>query len=71
MLTMRAPRACAEYFKERDPNTAINESYIRRLIKSGDIPCIRNGKKILVSVESIDAYLSETLSGGEHDNART
>lgn len=64
MLTMRAPRACAEYFKNRDPDTAINESYIRRLISNGDIPYIRNGKKILVSVESIDAYLSETLSGG-------
>lgn len=68
MLTMRAPRKCAEYFKERDPNTAINESYIRRLIANGDVPYIRNGKKILVSVESIDAYLSETLSGGVHDN---
>ena len=61
MLTMRAPRACAQYFKNRDPDTAINESYIRRLISNGDIPYIRNGKKILVSVESIDAYIANSL----------
>lgn len=64
MLTLRAPRAAARYFKDRDPNTAISESYIRRLVKNGDIPTIRNGTKILVSIESIDKYLSEQLTEG-------
>lgn len=61
MLTLRHPRSAAEYFKERDPNTAISEAYIRRLIRSGDIPIARNGTKILVSIESIEAYLEGKL----------
>ena len=69
MLTMRAPRACAKFFKERDPGTAINESYIRRLIANGDIPVIRNGKKVLVSVESIDEYLSKSLNSKVDDDS--
>ena len=61
MLTMRAPRKASEYFKERDPDTAITEAYIRRLIRNGDIPIIRNGAKVLVSIESIEEYVAEQL----------
>lgn len=58
---MRAPRKAAEYFKDRDPDTAITEAYIRRLIREGDIPIIRNGAKVLVSIESIEEFVSEQL----------
>lgn len=61
MLTLRHPRSAAQYFKEQDPNTAISESYIRRLIRSGDIPVTRNGSKLLVSIESIEQYLENEL----------
>lgn len=63
MLTMRAPRAAAAYFRERDPDTAVNESFIRKLIRDGDIPHTRNGAKILISVESVEAYLEDQLRG--------
>ncbi len=61
MLTLRAPRAAAAYFRERDPDTAVTESYIRRLITDGDIPTVKNGAKNLVSIESIEEYLAERL----------
>ena len=61
MLTMRAPRKASEYFKEHDPDTAITEAYIRRLIREGEIPIIRNGAKVLVSIESIEEYVAEQL----------
>ena len=61
MLTLRHPRSAAEYFKSLDPNTAISEAYIRRLIRDGEIPTIRNGAKILISIESIEEYLEEHL----------
>lgn len=63
MLTLRAPRAAAAYFRERDPDTAITESYIRRLIRDGDIPSVRNGAKILIAVESIEQYLAGKMGG--------
>ena len=62
MLTMRAPRTAAEYYKQQDPNTAITEAFIRRLINNGDIPVVKNGVKQLVSIESIDEYLNQQLS---------
>lgn len=61
MLTLRHPRSAAQYFKEQDPNTAISEAYIRRLIREGEIASIRNGAKILVSIESLEQYFATKL----------
>lgn len=62
MLTLRAPRMAAEYYKNKDPNTAITEAFIRKLIINGEIPVVKNGVKQLVSIESIDHYLDMQLS---------
>lgn len=62
MLTLRAPRKASEYFKARDPNTAITEAFIRKLIREGEIPTVKNGVKVLVSIESIEEYVTEQLS---------
>ena len=62
MLTLRAPRAAAEYYKSIDPNTAITEAFIRKLISNGEIPVIKNGVKQVVSIESINNYLDTHLS---------
>lgn len=61
MLTLRHPRSAAAYFKSLDPDTAISEWYIRRLIADGEIPTTRNGSKIMVSIESINEYLERQL----------
>lgn len=61
-ILLRAPRAAAEYFKSQDPNTAITEAFIRRLINNGEIPVIKNGVKQLVSIESINQYLDKQFS---------
>lgn len=63
MLTMRAPRKAAAHFKSLDPDTAITEAYIRRLIREGDIPIVKNGAKVLVSIESIEEHIAEQLRG--------
>ncbi len=61
MLTLRAPRKAAEYFRSIDPNTAITEAFIRKLIREGEIPVVKNGMKTLVAIEQIEAYLTEQL----------
>ena len=63
MMTLRAPRRAAEHFKAIDPNTAITEAFIRKLIREGEIPIIRNGAKVLVSIESIEEYVEQQLRG--------
>ena len=60
-MKLRAPRAAAAWFKERDPDTAVSEAYIRRLIIDGEIPCVRNGCKQLVDCEQVEKYFKECL----------
>lgn len=61
-MIVRAPRAAAAWFKEKDPNTAVSEYMIRQMVSSGEIPCIRNGAKILVDCEALQKYLETKLS---------
>ena len=54
---VRTIKDAVKYFKEMDPNTALRETALRRLIK-GDIPAVWVGRKQLVSIESIEEFLS-------------
>ena len=61
MLHTRTIREAAVWFKRQDPQTCLTETAIRTLLRSGRVPCIRVGKKYLVTIEALEAY----LSGGE------
>lgn len=56
MLHYRTIRDAARYFKDHDPQTAITESAIRRLVRSGAVPSRRVGNKYLVAIEHLEAY---------------
>ena len=62
-MILRPPRRAAEYFRQKDPNTAITEAFIRRLIREGDIPFIASGAKQLIDVEQLEQMLSDRLRG--------
>lgn len=64
MLHSRTIKDAAAYFKSLDPDTALTETAIRRLVRGGEIPSARIGKKYIVSIEALEAYLSG--SAGEH-----
>lgn len=55
---VRTIREAVEYFRKIDPNTAIRECTLRRLVKTGAIPCLKIGNRQLVSIESIEDLLS-------------
>ena len=57
-MRARTIREAASYFHETDPQTCLTETAIRRLIRSGAVPSIRVGRKYLVTVEALEAYLS-------------
>lgn len=58
MRMMRTiPEAYAHLLKE-DPETAITKTALRRMVVSGAIPSVKVGRKYLVPLEAIDAYLS-------------
>lgn len=43
--------------KENDPNTAISEYMIRKIVYSGEIPTIKTGNKRLFDMEALNEYL--------------
>lgn len=60
-MRARTIREAASYFRETDPQTCLTETAIRRLISSGVVPSARVGRKYLVTVEALEAYLSGAI----------
>ena len=58
MLHMRTIKEAAAHYKEQDPQTALTETAIRMLIRSGQVPSMMVGKKYLVSLEALDNFLA-------------
>ena len=61
----RTIREAAVCLTSQDPQTCLTETAIRTLLRSGRVPCVQVGKKYLVTIEALEAY----LSGGETDPA--
>ena len=55
MLHTRTIREAAVWFKSQDPQTCLTETAIRTLLRSGRVPCVRVGKKYLVTIEALEA----------------
>lgn len=58
-MRMRTIDQAAAYIQQSDPETAITKTALRRLVTTGQLPSVRVGVKYLVSLEALDAYLSE------------
>ena len=43
--------------KASDPCTAVSFNYLRRLVLSGAIPCIKAGNKFLINMQRLEEYL--------------
>lgn len=54
----RTIKAVAKAFKDADNETCITEYFLRGLVTNGMIPSARAGRKYLVSVEDVEAYLN-------------
>lgn len=55
---IRSVREVAAFFKEVDQHTQLTEFTLRQLIKSGEIPVIKTGKKYLLNLDEIIARFS-------------
>lgn len=61
MLHPRTIREAAAWFKVQDPDTALTETAIRRLVRTGEVPSVRVGRKYLVNLEALESYLAGTV----------
>lgn len=57
MVHTRTIREAADYFRTSDPQTCLTETAIRTLLRTGAVPCARIGRKYLVTLEALEAYL--------------
>ncbi|MEA4888689.1 MAG: DNA-binding protein [Clostridiaceae bacterium] len=55
---MRTIPQIAKLFKSKDPDTYINEWYLRGLVKSGTFPCHMAGKRTLICLDALETYLA-------------
>lgn len=62
MLHTRTIREAAAYFQEQDPQTCLTETAIRTLLRTGVVPSARVGRKYLVAIEALEAYLGGSVS---------
>ena len=54
-MRWRKIRPGIEEIREADPNTALTECALRRLIASGKIPSCRVGRHILFDIDALDS----------------
>lgn len=59
---MRTAEGALDIIKAEDPKTAVTLRYIRRLISTGAIPCTPVGRKRLINVDRLLAYLDNVNS---------
>lgn len=57
MPRMRTIDQAAEWMRANDPETAFTKTALRRLVTTGELPCVRIGQKYLVSLEILENYL--------------
>ena len=62
MVRTRTIRKAAAYFQEADPHTCLRETAIRTLLRAGDVPCAHVGRKYLVTIEALEAYLEGSVA---------
>lgn len=62
---MRGVKQAINELKSTDPNTALTERALRRLILTGEIPSVRIGAKYLVNLDTLEAYLYNGSRGSE------
>lgn len=54
---MRTIKEAVAEIKQEDPRSALTESFLRKLIRSGDFPSVKVGVKTLVNLDRLFEYL--------------
>lgn len=60
MSRLRTLTETYNYIKETDAETAVTPNALRRMVVSGQIPCVKIGKKYLIDLDILFEYLKGT-----------
>ena len=61
---MRTVHEAAEELRQMDANTAVTEYHIRQLAINNIIPRVKAGKKYLINLDALIAYLADPVDSG-------
>lgn len=59
---MRTIDQAFDYVLEQDSETSLSKTALRRLVTTGKLPSVRVGKKYLVSLETLEDYMSGNIA---------
>lgn len=62
---MRGIKQAITELKQTDPNTALTEKGLRRLVLSKEVPSVRIGTKYLINMDLLSDYLYNGSGGSE------
>lgn len=62
MVKLRTLSEAYDYIKEQDPKTALTPWALRLMIVSGEVPCIKSGRKYLVDMDGLFDYLTGKIA---------
>ena len=62
MPTLLPARKMAEYIRNQNPNCMISESYLRNLVREGEIGVVKSGSRLLISYEEVEEYINTQLA---------
>lgn len=65
MVRMRLVSEAYQEIKAADPNTALTMCALRRLVNSGAVPTVTSGRKKLVNLDVLLAYLDREGQAAE------
>ena len=60
MARMRTIEQTAAWLRERDPETALTRTALRRVVTTGQLPSIRIGSKYLINLDAVELFLRGT-----------
>lgn len=60
MSKIRTLSEAYNFIKTSDPETAITQNALRRMVVSGQVPCVKVGKKYLIDVDVLLEFLKGT-----------
>lgn len=60
MTQMRTIDQAYIWLRERDADTALTKTALRRLVTTGQLPAVRVGSKYLINLAVLEAFLSGT-----------
>ncbi|MGI6696658.1 MAG: hypothetical protein ACOX6O_10565 [Christensenellales bacterium] len=71
MARLRIIQEAFKQLKQDDPETAITLCALRRIVKTGDIPAVRIGRKTLIDYDQLLQYLQTGNNHPDSDETET